>query len=173
MCSPGARDNSNPPRQRNLNVLKIRYFYDAFLSFWCEFEEIETKWKNNLHQTGIQHQSPAETCFYAGPLTLSVRWAQTLSTTGVHTVGGKPGVTAYLLLQGHDRVHPEVAALAGVRDAHRAGEEEPGGQHLEAAPEETGRLSVMDLNYNVVRGGSALQTSSLHKFPFYWVAILN
>lgn len=39
-----------------------------------------------------------------------------------------------LLLQSHDCVNPEVPALAGIGDAHRAGQEQTGGQHLQAAP---------------------------------------
>ena len=41
---------------------------------------------------------------------------------------------AHLLLEGHNRVDSEVATLAGIRDANGAGEEEPRGQDLQAAP---------------------------------------
>lgn len=41
---------------------------------------------------------------------------------------------AHLLFEGHNRVHSEVSALAGIGDPNRPREKEPRGQDLKAAP---------------------------------------
>ena len=60
-------------------------------------------------------------------------------------------------------MHPEVAALAGVRDAHRPGQEEPRGQHLQAAPEET-TAQYYGSNYGVGGGSGGAEHNTTGSF---------
>lgn len=58
----------------------------------------------------------------------------------------------YLLFQGHDCVHSEVATLTRVGDAHRAGQKEPSSQHLQAAPSKHTRPTQISKQRPIQRG---------------------